>query len=367
MPVGGSFNPITPVRKIDARDGTGTPQAQIGAFGSTTVQITSPPGTGPVPEGSSSVTANFTVVNATTEGFFGACTSDQTYASANVVFAGGAPIAGLGVTKLGADGKITLTNFSAAPIDVVVDLFGYTTATETTTGSSFVPISPVRQVDTRPPPAGTCTSNCGPIQPGPASTRSMSFFTGFNAISVTVTTINPTGDGWIALYQGGSGKTSSTANTSNLNFTAGQTIANSAIVQLSPTSTLDIVVGGAATDVVVDVNGWFNANRATWNYTYNAAGLRKTKQGPPGAVGFTGETKYTWSQSADLLVEQTISGWGPGKTYYIYGPGGLPVEQLRNDDRELGDLLPPRPTRLHTHPDQPRRRPGAGLQLRRLR
>ena len=42
---------------------------------------------------------------------------------------------------------------------------------------------------------------------------------------------------------------------SNLNFTSGTTVANSAVVKLSTDTTFDIVVSGAATDVVIDVNG----------------------------------------------------------------------------------------------------------------
>jgi RHS repeat-associated protein len=57
-------------------------------------------------------------------------------------------------------------------------------------------------------------------------------------------------------------------------------------------------------------------------YTYNATGLRKTKTNSTGIV-----TGFTWAQATDLpmLLAQSVSGT---TNSFIYGPGGLPVEQI---------------------------------------
>jgi endosialidase-like protein len=72
------------------------------------------------------------------------------------------------------------------------------------------------------------------------------------AVSLNVTATNTRGPGFLLLYpQGGAQPVVST-----LNYVAGQTVANAAIVPLGPGG-LTVVAGVAGADLILDVNGYF--------------------------------------------------------------------------------------------------------------
>jgi hypothetical protein len=78
------------------------------------------------------------------------------------------------------------------------------------------------------------------------------------AVAVNVTVLQGQGDGRLTLHPGNL----STPNTSTINFTAGQTLANNAILALASNGegTLGItpfVIGGGTVHVLVDVSGYF--------------------------------------------------------------------------------------------------------------
>ena len=73
------------------------------------------------------------------------------------------------------------------------------------------------------------------------------------AVSVNVTVAGPTATGNVRLYPAGTGLPS----TSNLNFLAGQTRANNAIVLLGSLGDVAVAVApGGAVHVIIDVNGY---------------------------------------------------------------------------------------------------------------
>jgi hypothetical protein len=76
------------------------------------------------------------------------------------------------------------------------------------------------------------------------------------AISVNVTVTAPTAPGFVSLFPGNG----LTPQTSNINFFAGQTRANSAVVLLATdgAGTLAVLNGAPGTvDFILDVNGYF--------------------------------------------------------------------------------------------------------------
>src|SRR5207245_5910207 len=77
---------------------------------------------------------------------------------------------------------------------------------------------------------------------------------GVAAVVLNVTVTNPTAPSFLTVWPTGS----LLPNASNLNFTAGQTIANRVIVKLGANGQVDIYNLQGHTDVVVDVNGWFS-------------------------------------------------------------------------------------------------------------
>jgi hypothetical protein len=85
---------------------------------------------------------------------------------------------------------------------------------------------------------------------------------GVNAYSLNITVTNTLGAGFIKMYpQGGSVPVVST-----LNYVAGQTVANAAIVPAGTGGGITVVAGVSGTDLIIDINGYFpgsfeNANR----------------------------------------------------------------------------------------------------------
>ncbi len=80
---------------------------------------------------------------------------------------------------------------------------------------------------------------------------------GISAVALNVTVTNPGGNGYLTVYP--SGQAMPTA--SNLNFTAGQTIANSVVVPVGADGKIRLFNGAwAGADVVIDVVGYYGAN-----------------------------------------------------------------------------------------------------------
>jgi hypothetical protein len=125
--------------------------------------------------------------------------------------------------------------------------------------ADYYTVTPCRVVDTR----NADGPNGGPSLSG-GSSRSFpvagkcSVPAGARAVSVNITVVNPSGAGHLTLYPGD--QTAPTAST--INFRAGQTQANNAILRLSldgsgTLAVLSATAGGGTVDVILDVNGYF--------------------------------------------------------------------------------------------------------------
>jgi hypothetical protein len=121
-------------------------------------------------------------------------------------------------------------------------------------GLSFYSVPPCRILDTR---------SGSPLQSGVATLVQLAgdceVPTSAKSVTVTVTVIGPTGLGNVNLYPGGL----PAPTTSTINFAAGQTRANNAILGFSGDATgsigaLATVAGGGQVHLVVDVTGYFD-------------------------------------------------------------------------------------------------------------
>lgn len=79
---------------------------------------------------------------------------------------------------------------------------------------------------------------------------------GVGAVSLNVTSTESAADGFITVYACGIREL-----VSSVNFPAGRTVANAVIAPVSPSGTV-CFYANAATDIVVDLNGWFAAGAA---------------------------------------------------------------------------------------------------------
>lgn len=116
------------------------------------------------------------------------------------------------------------------------------------TASKFYVLTPCRLLDTR---------STTPLQSGTTRTFTASGKCGVPAgatsISVNVTAVTPPSTGFLTLYAG----TGSPPNTSTINFIAGKTLANNALVRLLTDQFSAYYNGAGYLDFLVDVNGYF--------------------------------------------------------------------------------------------------------------
>jgi hypothetical protein len=129
--------------------------------------------------------------------------------------------------------------------------------------TDYVPLNPVRLLDTRSVSTGASTIDgndlgCGPV--GQQQVRTLVVegrggvpTAGVDAVAVNVTVVSPTASNFLTVYPSGTAR----PGTSNINFVAGQTIPNMAIVRVGTDGTISIYNEEGATQVIIDVVGWF--------------------------------------------------------------------------------------------------------------
>ena len=131
---------------------------------------------------------------------------------------------------------------------------GLTTMGDVTNPLPFIGADPCRIADTRNPPGPygapsmpggsprnfTLTGVCGI----PASAL---------AVSLNVTVTNTQGPGFILIWPAGGMQ----PNVSTLNYVAGQTIANAAVVPLGTGGAVTVIAGVSGTDLILDMNGYY--------------------------------------------------------------------------------------------------------------
>ncbi|MGW0363061.1 hypothetical protein [Streptomyces sp. NPDC002990] len=247
--LGSDFTPHAPLRLLDTRNGTGREMGKIPAYGATSVKIT---GNGTIPDGITAVALNVTVTNTIGSGHIIAAGSGRPIPdTSSVNYGPGETVPNLVILPVGTDGRVNLHNVGWESVDLIADVTGYFTAAAS---SGFTSLSPTRFVDTREGQGTAKGQVAGQGSFGAQVVGVGGVPKGATAVSLNVTVTNPREAGHLTVYP--SGQAAPTA--SNLNFTTGQTVANSVIVPVGPDGRI-IVRNGAwqPTDVVIDVNGYY--------------------------------------------------------------------------------------------------------------
>lgn len=257
----GAFVSLPPTRLLDTRTGLGAPRAPVAPTGTVHLQVT---GRGGVPaEGVSAVLVNVTVTNPTASGYVTVHPDGATRPTAsNLNFGARQTVPNLVAVPVGDTGGIALFNGTGGRSDLLADVAGYYLEGDgTQVDGSFVALPPTRVLDTR---SGNGTAP-GPVAPtgsvdlqvtgrGGVATADVA------AVLLNVTVTRPTAGGYVTAYPTGS--TRPTA--SNLNFTAGRTVANLVAVRLSPDGRVTLFNGsGGRSDLVADVAGYVFAHPDT--------------------------------------------------------------------------------------------------------
>ncbi|MFJ8439878.1 hypothetical protein [Kitasatospora griseola] len=151
------------------------------------------------------------------------------------------------------DGKVDLRN-DTGTVDLVADLAGYYTDAADQ-GSAFTPITPARFLDTRDG-TGAPRAKVGAGQSVSLQVAGVKGVPadGVTAVVMNLTAVSPTATGWITAHADGQPLPA----TSNLNFTAGRTIANLVTVPVV-NGKVDLRNSAGTVDLIADVAGYYSA------------------------------------------------------------------------------------------------------------
>lgn len=247
----GRFVSIPPERWMDSRnDGllpTGSGSPALVAAGGTATSVRLPSTVVPA-SGVSALVINVTATDATAPGYMVAMRSGGNPAGtqhSTVNFTPVAPAANSAIVPVGPDGSVAV--YTTAATNILIDVVGYitdATASNTTTGM-FQPVTPSRPYDSRA---------LTPFSQGESRTIALNTVPGVaadaSAVSSNLTVTAPTATGFLTVYP------ATPPATSNLNFGIGHTVANGALLRLSPSGTVTARMSEAG-HLLIDVNGFF--------------------------------------------------------------------------------------------------------------
>ncbi|MDV5145393.1 S1 family peptidase [Streptomyces sp. SBC-4] len=214
-----------------------------------------PAGTSPVklPAGATAVVLNVTVINPARAGFLAVePTKTSRPTSSAINYAAGQIIPNLITAPVNADGTVYLWS-NNRELDVVVDVQGYYSPQS---ANRFTARTPVRLLDTRSPVKTLAPYSSIDVQVAgqngvPANATAA-------VLNLTVT--GPAMAGNLIAYPAGTTRPS----TSNVNFTAGQTISNQAIVPIGADGKVTVYNhNGGKADVIVDFFGDYSPTGAS--------------------------------------------------------------------------------------------------------
>ena len=280
---GTSLESLLPARLLETRTGPGAVTVD-GAFagvgvrpaGSTVELLVA--GRGGVPANASAVMLNLTVVAPAGPGFATVwpCGGPMPTAS-NINYAAGVVVANAVLAKVGVDGKVCV--YTHAATDLVVDVNGFVTAGSV---GGLESLLPARLLETRTGPgAVTVDGAFAGVGVRPAGSTVELLVAGrggvpanASAVMLNLTVVAPAGPGFATVWPcGGPMPTAS-----NINYAAGVVVANAVLAKVGVDGKV-CVYTHAATDLVVDVNGFVAAGSVGGLESLLPARLLETRRG----------------------------------------------------------------------------------------
>ena len=281
----GPLRAVTPSRVLDTRTGLGAPAGAIPAGSSRSLQVA---GRGGVPaSGVGTVVLNLTAVKPSRGGYLTVYPAGSARpTTSNLNYPAGRPaVANLVHVAVGSGGAVTIYA-GGADVHVVADVYGWTSNAGASVASGeglFQPVAPYRVLDTR------STVALGPgesrtVQVGGTGGAAGVPASGVSAAIVNLTVTRPTASSYLTVYPGGQ----PLPPTSSLNFLAGETRANRAIVPVGADGTIAVYNRAGSSHVVVDVNGWYTGTGSSAGGArfvgLTPSRLEDTRQSPSGPL-----------------------------------------------------------------------------------
>lgn len=253
---GGTLHPVTPLRVLDTRAGTGLPgatPAQVAGGATLDLPVSTLAG---LPSSATAVVLNLTSVNASVNGFVTAYPAGSAQPTASDLNPEAGQVStNLVVVPLGPGGDIELFN-AGGSVDLVADLAGWYDNTPTPTSGHLVPLSPARLLDTR---SGVGASA---IPVGPSGTLTLQVTgrggvpnAGVSAVVLNLTAVHNTGDTFITAWPSGVARPTA----SNLNPIIGRITSNLVVVPVGAGGQIQLFNLNGSTDLVADVFGWYSS------------------------------------------------------------------------------------------------------------
>jgi len=293
----GALHAVTPTRLLDTRTGTKPAPGAV-----LDLRVT---GTGGVPAGAAAVVVTLTATEADGAGYVTAypCSASRPVASnVNVVPGGTTP--NLATVALGTAGDICI--YVSVATHVLVDLAAW----YGTGDDRLMSVAPVRVADTR--------QSGKKVGAGQVLVLAPAAGTGAHAVALNVTATEPDRAGFLTVYP----CDAPVPVASNVNYRAGESVADAAVVGLAADGTV-CVYASAASHVVVDLNGWFGpAGKAS----FAAQPPRRIADTRPAGSMIAAGSELTLAVSGVAVLNLTVTGpWSSGYlTAYPCG-GARPV------------------------------------------
>jgi len=233
------------------------------------------------PAGTTAALVNITATAAATTGYFTAegcgATPDGVRAWSNGNVRPGRAVAAAAIVPIDARGRFCL--YQSTAMHTIVDVQGYfAPAAAAPNGNLFVPVTPQRSTDTRVAPYCTPTGQCqpGPIAGGAEVVNTATAPANAVATVANITARGPTSNGYVTADACNS-LTPGPQTRSNVNFAAGDTVANLSVVPSTPTTggSQFCTYSPAGLNEIIDVQGFFvpAGTAATWtNVSVGASG-----------------------------------------------------------------------------------------------
>jgi len=255
----GTYVPITPIRVTDTRVGSGLPNAghALKPGGTLNVAVAGTTASDGVPAGALAIVANITAVTPSAAGYLTAYPTGSTRpASSNLNFKAGESDANLVELELGAGGDISIYN-SAGTTNVLVDVYGYYTASPSSTGAGlYNPVSPYRAAGTEAVGARVAAGTSLPVTVTGGATGVPA---GAEAVVVNLTAAHGSEASYLSAYAAGASRPT----VSNLNFTPDEVVANRATVPVGTAGQIEVYNHAGTVDVDVDIDGYYTAAGGT--------------------------------------------------------------------------------------------------------
>ena len=316
----GSYVPLTPARITDTRAGSGEPNSgdPLTPQGTLNLQVD---GEGGVPStGVEAVVLNVTVTDTSQYSYLTAYPSGSAMPLAsNLNWWPGDTVANSVIAPVGVSGQVSIYN-SQGNADLVVDAVGYFTdgTSNLTDASLYYPMSPIRVLDTRLD-AGTLGANSY-LSEQLAGVDGISSIA--NAIVGNLTSTNAAEPSYFSVVP-----EQTTPTTSDVNFSANQTVPNLVITSLNSEGETNIYNDQGTADAVLDVFGFFEpegmpgpAAAAPCTSANLTLGATTVTQGTPLTVTASsscpGTVSYEyWYQASYSSVWVLAQGWSSNDSY----------------------------------------------------